>query len=130
MTPRDGEAGTGIVGTLAGAAAVLLFLLLAAHVLVHLYATSVVTAAAFDAARIVSGSDGGPAAQQQALDHARGLLGRWADDVDLAFVRVDDEQVVLRARGDSPALLPRTLNQVAGIGVIEREVVIRTERFR
>jgi hypothetical protein len=127
---RDSERGTGLVGTLTGTTALLLFLLLAAHVLVHLYAVSVVTAAAFDAARIVSGSDGGPGAQQDAVEHAHGLLGRWAQDVDLTFVQVDEEQVVLRVRALSPALLPRALDQLAGVGAIERDVVVRTERFR
>jgi hypothetical protein len=124
------ETGTGLVGTLAGTTVLLFFLLLAAHVLVHLYATSVVTAVAFDAARIVSGSDGGPAAEASALDHARGLLGRWADDVDLEFTQIDEEQVVVRVHAQSPALLPRALNQLRGVVAIDREVVVRAERFR
>jgi hypothetical protein len=126
----DEEAGTGLVGTLAGFAAVVLFLLLATQVLVHLYATSAVTAAAYDAARIVSGSDGGPASQDEAVAHAQGLLGRWSDQVLLEFTRTDGEQVVLRVTGQSPALLPRALNHLTGVGGIEREIVVRTERFR
>jgi hypothetical protein len=125
-----GESGAGLVATLAGLLAFLLFLTLSAHVLVHLYATSVVTAVAFDAARVVSGSDGGPAQQAAALRHARGVLGRWEGDVDLAFTRVDDDEVVLRVRARSPALLPRAWVSVTGLGAIDREVRLRREVFR
>lgn len=124
------EAGAGLIGVVGGLGAFLAFLLLACHVLVHLYATSVVTAAAFDAARIVSGSDGGPAAQADAIAHAQGLVGRWSDDVELTFTRVDEEQVVLRAQAQSPALLPRTLGRLTEVGVIDREVRVRRETFR
>ena len=45
-----GERGTGAVSSLAGVAAFLAFLLLAVHVILGLYATSIVTDAAADAA--------------------------------------------------------------------------------
>jgi hypothetical protein len=48
------DAGTGMVGTLSGFGAFMGFLLLATQLLVHLYASSAVTAAAYDAARIAS----------------------------------------------------------------------------
>lgn len=125
----EAERGTALLGTLTGFAALLFFLLLATQVLVHLYATSVVTAATHDAARIVSGADGGPGSEDAAIAHAEALLGTWASDVSLRFLRTDDDAVVLEVRARSPALLPRTLNSLVGIGDIEREIVLRRERF-
>jgi hypothetical protein len=51
----------------------------------NLFATSVVTAAAFDAARVVSGSAGGPRAEAVAERHVRALLGRYEERGDLSF---------------------------------------------
>ncbi|MDP8969034.1 MAG: hypothetical protein M3N52_00690, partial [Actinomycetota bacterium] len=72
----DGEAGTGLVSSLAGITAFLGFLLPAVQVLIHLYATSVVSAAAFDAARLASGASGADAAAARA--HGLSLVGGHA----------------------------------------------------
>jgi hypothetical protein len=124
------ERGTGLVATTAAVAAFLGFLFVAAHVLLHLYATSVVTAAAFDAARIVSGSDGGPAARQTAVEHARALLGAWTAEADVEFTRIDEDAVSLRIRATSPSLVPRALAAATPLGHIDRTVTLRTERVR
>jgi hypothetical protein len=51
----------------------------------NLFATSVVTAAAFDATRVVSGSAGGPRAEAVAERQVRALLGRYEERGDLSF---------------------------------------------
>jgi hypothetical protein len=123
----DGEAGTGIVGTLVGFAIFMVLLLLAVQTLVHLYATSAVTAAANEAAEQVA-SDGGsandvPAAQAEAL--AR--LGGWgARHTHFTWIEVDGQQVTVRVTALSPALvaLPTSDRDIT------RTVTVRTERFR
>ena len=52
----------------------LTLLLFAVHLVLNLYATSVVTAVAFDAARVVAGSEGGRAAEVVAEREARAVL--------------------------------------------------------
>lgn len=125
---RADERGSGTLATVAGVAVFLGFLLLAVQVAVHLYATTVVTAAAFDAARIASGSGSqGDTAEAQA--HFDSLLGRWASEVDLTIRELGDD-VIVDVRGSSPAILPRTMGRVAGLGDIERSIRIRGEDFR
>jgi hypothetical protein len=124
------EDGTGMIGTVSGLLAFLLFLLLAVHVLVHLYATSAVTAVAFDAARVVSGHDGGSAGEAHARLEAQRMLGRWGKDVELSFAGSTPDEVVLSVRARSPALLPRAVGAVTGIGEIERKIRVRRERLR
>ena len=67
-----------MVSALAGTTAFLVLLLFATQLLFNLYATSVVTAAAFDAARVVAGADGGPDRITGAEAQARRMLGRYA----------------------------------------------------
>src|SRR5262245_61743328 len=77
------DAGTGLVSTLAGVVVFLAFLLLAVQSLVDLCATSVVTAVAYDAARMVSTSSdpSDPAVLAAAEADARTRLGPYADRV-------------------------------------------------
>ena len=65
------------------------------QVLFNLYATSVVTAVAYDAARRVAGADGGPGSMAQAEAEARQSLGRYADRVNFDWSATDGETVVL-----------------------------------
>ena len=62
-----GDEGAGLIGTIAGVLVFLAFLLFAVQLLVGLYATSAVTSAAFDGARLVAGSR---------TDHADRTRGR------------------------------------------------------
>lgn len=128
-TTSAAEAGTGLVGSLAGTAAFLVLLLLASQVLVHLFALSTVTATAFDAARIVAGSAGGPAAEAAAEAEARRLLGTLGDEVDFEWRYPDvdgdgdADAVRLRVHGDRrPRLLP--------LLPLDRTVTLRVERWR
>jgi len=118
------ESGVGAVGTLSGVLAFLGFLLVATQVLVHLYATSVATAASFDAARVLAVD----ADESAAVARARALLGSYADD---ATVDADagEEQVRVQVRVASPALIPRLFG-VFDLGAIDRTAVLRREELR
>lgn len=103
-------------------------LLFTMQVLLNLYATSVVTSVAYDAARQVAGSDGGPGAVAAAEDHARRLLGRFGARVTFDWASTT-EDVVLRVRGRVPSVLMSS-GTVLALGDIDRTVRLRAERFR
>ncbi len=115
--------------------AFLAFLLLAAQVLLSLYATSVVTTVSFDAARVVAGSAGGVDVQPAAEAAARRLLGRFADRVEFeweyADVDADGEEDEVRLHVDArpPGLLPALGNRLP-FSLIRRTIVVRIERLR
>src|SRR5438093_12361613 len=75
------ERGSGPISTWIGFVVFLGMLLFAVQALLNLYATSVLTSVAYDAARQVAGSDGGTDAMTGAEDRARQLLGRFGHDV-------------------------------------------------
>lgn len=127
----DDDAGSGVAGSLVGVGALLLLLLLATHVLVHLHTTSVVSAVAFDAARVVAGSDGQSAQSAAAAEaHARALLGAQSERTEFQWRSLGPDVVVLRVTARSPALLPETVARFAGLRGIDRTVQVRAERFR
>jgi hypothetical protein len=124
--PPD-EGGTAIVGTLVGFAIFMILLLVAVQSLLHLYATSAVTAAANEAAEQVA-SEGGSAravpAAQSAAEVRLGAFGSRHAHFD--WLEVNGQQVVLQVTAESPALLPlpRSYRDIT------RTVTVRTERFR
>jgi hypothetical protein len=125
----EGERGTGVISSIFGLLVVLVLLLLAVQVTYDLYATSAVTAAAYDAARVVAGADGGPGAAAAAEDGARRSLGRYGEDVAFTW-SVDDDAVELRVVARNPSFLPVALRRPLGIDVVDRTVRVRTEHFR
>lgn len=133
----NGEEGAGLLSALVGVVVFLILLLFGAELLLGLYARSVVTAAAFDAARIAAGAasdvdgDGVPDAEAVAAaeEHARHLLGRFGRDRTRFDWRVDDDQVMLRVRAASPRLVGAALG-TGLLGDIDRTVHVRLERFR
>jgi hypothetical protein len=122
----DAEDGAGLVSTVFGIAMVLMFLMLAAHVLVHLYATAAVSAAAYDAARLASGSDAVTPAAASA--HGLDVLGGFSEKVRTFDVAVGADRVRVRVTADSPALLPVVFGRVLGTDAIDRTVTVRVER--
>jgi hypothetical protein len=123
----DGDDGTAIIGTLTGFLIFMVLLLLAVQTLVHLYATSAVTAAANEAAQQVATEGGAASGVPAAEAAARASLGRFgADRVRFDWVEVDGLNVVLHVSATSPGLLPLS----AGLERISRTVTLRTERFR
>ncbi len=130
-----GEAGTGLVGTLAGVSVFLVLLLLATQVLLNLYATSTLTAAAFDAARIVAGADG-TGSEVVAEEHARGVLGRFAEQVEpfeWDYVDLDGDGradvVRLTVRAERPSRILPAGGRLP-FSSIERVIDVRVEELR
>jgi hypothetical protein len=112
------------VSSLAGVAAFLAFLLLAVHVIVGLYATSVVTDAAADAARRVAGTSLTTDPTAAAEAHVREALGRLGADATVR-VTIGDDSVGVTVRVARPAF-----TRAFGAGVIERTVTVRREAPR
>ena len=128
MASATDETGSGATSALAGVAAFLAFLLLAVQVLIHLYATSMVSAAAFDAARLASAeASAGPAV---ARTHGLALLGDYGRRVRSFDITVGADDVVVRVRAASPALVPVALARVLSADSIDRTVTMRRERQR
>lgn len=134
MTP--GDRGSGMISSIVGVTAFLSLLLFATQLALNLYATSIVTAAVFDGARIVAGADGGTDAQVAAERHIRSVLGdyerrgtlrlSWAyrdtdgdPGVDVVAVTVEAEHPT-RLLG----VLPLPFQHIT------RTIDVRLERFR
>lgn len=121
-----GEQGASSVASVFGVAIFLAFLLFAAQLLIHLYATSTVTAVAFDHARRAA-ADGGDCTAAEL--GARSALGEWAADpgeVDITCTR-GAEMTSVRIVGPSPALGLRVYGELAGRETIDRGAAVRTE---
>jgi hypothetical protein len=134
--PRRDERGTGLVGTVAGVAVVLVLLLFAAQVLLDLYARSAVTAAAYDAARHVAAArvDHGAgaalaAAEAQAEQRARRELGRYGQRITFTW-SVDAETVRLRVRAATPHVGVRAVPSVLHLDHVDRSVTVRVEKLQ
>ncbi|MDQ6927339.1 MAG: hypothetical protein M3159_01595 [Actinomycetota bacterium] len=100
------------------------------QVLFNLYATSVVTSVAYDAARKVAGEHGGLALEPQAEAEARRLLGRYGDRVSFSWGASDADVIVLRVQATSPSVLFPALAGPLAFGDIDRTVRVKVERFR
>lgn len=120
-----GEDGTGIIGTVVGVLIFLSLLLFAVQVLVGLYATTVVGAAAYDAAKTVAGADGGVGSRAVAVDDARRRLGRVGERASFEWGE-SPEVVVLTVRAPRPQFLPGSL----GLPDVVRTVRVRIEAVR
>jgi len=121
-----------MVSSVFGVTAFLALLLFAVQLALNLYATSTVTAVAFDAARIVAGGDGGPEAEADAEAHVHALLG--SENVAMSWEYRDTDAVVgadvvaLTVEVDHPTrllhVMPIPYQHVA------RTVTVRIESFR
>jgi hypothetical protein len=99
-----------------GVAVFLTLLLFAVQVLVGLYATTVVSAAAYDAAKAVAGAD--RMAPDVAVDIARERIGALGRRAEFAWA-IDEDVVALTVRAPRPTLLP-----------LASPEVVRTARVR
>jgi hypothetical protein len=122
-----------MVSSVVGVTAFLTLLLFAVQLVLNLYATSTVTAAAFDGARIVAGADGGPAAEASAEAHIRSILGRY-DDLKLTWDYRDTDAI---AGADVVALEVDAEHPTRLLGIlpipyqhIDRTITVRMERLR
>jgi hypothetical protein len=127
---RVGEAGSGAVSSIVGVTVVLVLLLFAVQLTLNLYASSAVTAAAFDAARHVAGADGGPSSTAEAEERARSLLDRFETGGGTLEFRWDtshDDVVVLEVIAERPSLLA---NVRFPFQRVDRTVTVRWEHPR
>jgi hypothetical protein len=127
------DRGAGLLSTSFGILFFVGFLFFAVQLLFNLYSTSVVTSAAYDAARSVATSRSQPVTQQQldaAIDHARSLLGRYQDRATFEWDLTNPDVVRLHVHAVNPRLLAPPLDQLVGFDVIDRTVVVRVERVR
>jgi hypothetical protein len=128
--PRDPERGGGPISAWLGFVIFLGLLLFAVQALFNLYATSVVTAVAYDAARRVAVADGGTASATQAEADARRALGRYGARVTFDWSATDGEVVVLSVRARTPTRLLPALAGPLAFDEIDRTVRVRVETFR
>jgi hypothetical protein len=127
------DRGAGLLGTSFGILFFVGFLFFAVQLLFNLYATSVVTSVAYDAARSVATADVQPATQREldaAVEHARTLLGAYRDRATFDWDISDPDVIRLHVRAVNPRLLAPPLDHLVGFDVIDRTVVVRVEEQR
>ena len=126
------ESGSGMVSSIVGVTAFLALLMFAVQLALNLYATSTVTAAAFDAARIVAGADGGQVAESTAEAHLHSLLADQDVEMEWDYRDTDAEPgvdvVALRVEVDNPTRLLRAMP--IPFQHVVRTVTVRMETFR
>jgi hypothetical protein len=129
-----GDPGAGLISTASGVVVVIVFLMFAVQLLFGLYASTVVTAVANDAAR--RAASGGADDRAVIANEARRSLGQVGEST--TFVWGDDDQdgdgiidtVVLTVVARPPRLVPPSIGGRVGLDRIERTVRVRAEGFR
>lgn len=108
----------------------ILLLLLAVQVVYQLYATSVVTAAAYDGARLAAGAElaADPDVEAKAAAHVVELLGTYGRERVTVDVERTADDVLVRVVARNPGFLPTALRRPAGFDVVDRTVRVRIER--
>ena len=121
------DRGTGVIGTVTGVGVFVVLLVFCAQVLFGLYATSVVGAVAYDAAKTAAGADAlnDPGGHRGAITaDARTRLGALGDAAVFSW-HEDADVVQLTVRVPAPGVLP---------GFFRRDIVrtmrVRAERLR
>jgi len=124
--PRRDQAGTGLIGSVFGVLVFLFFLFLSAQVLIGLYASSIVSAAAYSAAKAVAGADAA-GLTARAEDAARRQLGAFGPGASFEW-STDGDAVNLSLTARRPQLLPDAVAPTAHH--VTRSVRVRLERLR
>ena len=124
------EDGGGPISTWIGFVVFLGMLLFTVQALLNLYATTVLSSVAFDAARQVAESDGSSGAIAGAEAQARQMLGRFGSDVTFDWSATTGDDIVLRVRGRVPSVVLTPGRTALPFGDIDRTVRLRVERFR
>ena len=128
------ERGAGLFGTIAGVTVFLAFLTVAVQILMNLYSASVVTSAAYDAARQVAAEGERPPldddAKARAEERARALLGDLGDDTEFTWIEDDPAVVRLRVVTRSPRFLLPVVDGALGLDEIDRTVTVRLEELQ
>ena len=133
--PTDQQRGAGLVGTSAGFLVFMLMMLAAVQILFNLYATSMVTAAAHDAAREVAGFDaaadrcGAVAAAEAAFLDSLGDYGA-ASHATLHWTCNDPDVVRVTVVAQHPSVLPARFGGLTSLSTLNRTIEIRAETRR
>ena len=129
------QRGSGLFGTLMGLAVFMLLLMTAVQVLFNLYATTVVSSAALDAARLVAGYDSAPSrcgatAEADAAFMAR--LGAYTErgTASLAWTCDNPDVVRVVVHAEHPTILPSRVRGLTGLGSMQRTIEVRVEDLR
>ena len=137
MTAASGteDRGAGTTGTSVGVVVFLLLMLAAVQILFDLYASTMVTAAAYDAAREVASVDVADdrcrsvdGAEQRFVE-ALGNYGRRGH-ASLTWTCTADDVVRVRVVADHPTVLPRRLAGLLSLGHLDRTIEVRAETAR
>jgi hypothetical protein len=114
----------------------LAFLFFAVQLLYNLYATSVVTATAYDAARDVASGEidhtdpaSVRAARHRAEVELRDRLGRYSDRVTVDWRASDASTIRLHVTAENPDLLFHSAG-LLGFDHIDRTITVRVEEVR
>jgi Flp pilus assembly protein TadG len=130
---RD-DSGAGLISTASGVLVVIAFLMFAVQLLFGLYASTVVTAVANDAAR--RAATAGAPDRAVIVDDARRGLGRVGDTATFRWSDADQDgdgvadTVVLTVVAHPPRFVPPSIGGLVGLDRIERTVRVRAEGFR
>lgn len=131
--PGTGQRGTGTISSIAAVAVFLGFMFFAVQLLFNLYATSVVTANGFDAARQVATQQDDETSVEslvgQAEGEARARMGSYADRVEFDWSGTDEDVVRLHLTTDNPRLLVFASGALP-FTHLDRRIEVRVERFR
>lgn len=124
---RRGDDGVGLIGSIAGITVVLAVVAFATQIAFSLYATSAISAVAYDAARVVAGSDGGDPGAAEA--DARDAMGTYSERVRMDW-SVGTGAVVLRVRAEHPSFLPASVRRTLRVSTMDRTIRVRREAVR
>ncbi len=136
MSPADrGDRGAGLIGTSTGFMVFLLLMLAAVQILFNLYATTMVTSAAHEAASRVAGFDAStdrcaavPEAEAAFVD-ALGQYGRDGNAT-LGWDCNNPDRVIVTITADHPTILPNAVAGIFGLSHLSKTIEVRTEQKR
>lgn len=119
-TSQRRDRGAGLLSTSLGLLVFFTLLVFAVHVMYNLYATSVITSLALDAARDVAERDGTSPGEAES-----DFRDRVSGDVDFDIV-IDDGTVRASVRWETRSLFP-SISDARAFGVLDRTFEVRVE---
>ena len=140
MTRRDrptrlADRGVGTIGTAAAFLVFLLLMIFAVQILFNLYATSMVTAAAHDAAVDVAGFEAEGDRCGAAIVAEAGFVERLGDyartgHAELEWTCADPDVIRVRVVASHPTILPPRLAGLLSLSSLDRTIEVRVEADR
>ncbi|MEM9203760.1 MAG: TadE/TadG family type IV pilus assembly protein [Actinomycetota bacterium] len=124
-----------MIGVTAGILVFLLLLFAAVQILFNLYATSMVTSAAHEAARDVAGYDSATDRCAAVADAEAGFieaLGSYGRDgyARLTWNCAGPDVVSVQVTANHPTVLPARMAGLLSLGQVDRTIVVRVEEFQ